>query len=80
MTDKATISAPTPRPQGVKVTATSVTSRKVHHSLVELHVEGAVPVQATVHTGGGSQPAPKAVAAPVAAAAVDSNEKVLRLR
>ena len=78
MTDKATISVPTPKGGKVLKTHGNVGDvAKVHHSLVDFDVEGAVPVQATVHTGGGSQPAPKAVAAPAAAAAVDSNEKVL---
>ncbi len=78
MTDKATISVPTPKGGKVLKTHGNVGDvAKVHHPLVDFDVEGAVPVQATVHTGGSSQPAPKAVAAPVAAAAVDSNEKVL---
>lgn len=79
MTDKATISVPTPK--GGKVVRTHGKEgdvAKVHHPLVDFEVEGAVPAQATVHTGGASAPAPKPAPAPIAqAAAPVSNDKVL---
>ncbi|MBM4780998.1 MAG: 2-oxo acid dehydrogenase subunit E2 [Archangiaceae bacterium] len=77
MTDKATISVPTPKGGKVLKTHGAVGEvAKVHHPLVDFEVEGAVPTQAAVHTGGGAVAAPKA--APVAAAAAPiSNEKVL---
>jgi pyruvate dehydrogenase E2 component (dihydrolipoamide acetyltransferase) len=87
MTDKATISVPTPK--GGKVLRTHGKEgdvAKVHHPLVDFEVEGAVPVQAAPHTGGAAQPAPpkpapapaRPAAAPVAVAAAPvDNDKVL---
>ncbi|MDX2015234.1 MAG: dihydrolipoamide acetyltransferase family protein [Myxococcaceae bacterium] len=84
MTDKATISVPTPK--GGKVVKTHGKEgeiAKVHHPLVDLEVEGAVPVQAAPHTGAPTAPPPKpqpvaAVTAPAAPAqAAVSAEKVL---
>lgn len=77
MTDKATISVPTPK--GGKVLKTHGKEgdiAKVHHPLVDLEIEGAAPVQAVVHTGGPSAPPPKpAVAVP--APSTPPAEKVL---
>jgi pyruvate dehydrogenase E2 component (dihydrolipoamide acetyltransferase) len=80
MTDKATISVPTPK--GGKVLKTHGKEgdiAKVHHPLVDLEIEGAAPVQAVVHTGGPSAPPPKPAVAVVVAAAASSPpaEKVL---
>jgi pyruvate dehydrogenase E2 component (dihydrolipoamide acetyltransferase) len=77
MTDKATISVPTPK--GGKVLKTHGKEgdiAKVHHPLVDLEIEGAAPVQAVVHTGGASAPPPKPAVA-VAAASTPPAEKVL---
>jgi pyruvate dehydrogenase E2 component (dihydrolipoamide acetyltransferase) len=84
MTDKATISVPTPKGGRVlKTHGQEGEIAKVHHALVDLEVDGAAPVQSAPHTGA---PAPKpasavaaasvAVSAPSAALAV-SAEKVL---
>jgi pyruvate dehydrogenase E2 component (dihydrolipoamide acetyltransferase) len=80
MTDKATVSVPTPR--GGKVLQTHGKEgevAKVHHLLVTLEVEGAVPAAAPGH--GAAAHAPAAAAAPTtptaAAPARPANEKVL---
>ncbi|MBE2252576.1 MAG: 2-oxo acid dehydrogenase subunit E2 [Myxococcus sp.] len=78
MTDKATISVPTPKGGKVLKTHGNVGDvAKVHHPLVDFDVEGAVPTQATVHTGGGQPAAKAAPATPAAAAATAAGEKVL---
>lgn len=76
MTDKATISVPTPKGGKVLKTHGQVGGiAKVHHPLVDLEVDGAVPVQAAPHTGQGGPP-PKVVTpvAPAQAAAVTSDK------
>jgi pyruvate dehydrogenase E2 component (dihydrolipoamide acetyltransferase) len=80
MTDKATISVPTPRAGKVlKTHGKEGDIAKVHHPLVDLEIEGTAPVQAVVHTGGPSAPPPKPAVAVVVAAAASSPpaEKVL---
>jgi pyruvate dehydrogenase E2 component (dihydrolipoamide acetyltransferase) len=80
MTDKATISVPTPKGGTVlKTHGKEGEIAKVHHPLVDLEVSGAVPVQAAPHTGGPvAAPLPKPAAAPApSASAPVSAEKVL---
>jgi pyruvate dehydrogenase E2 component (dihydrolipoamide acetyltransferase) len=70
MTDKATISVPTPKGgRVVKTHGKEGEIAKVHHPLVDLEVEGAVPVQAAPHTGAAAPP-PKPQPATVPAAGV----------
>jgi pyruvate dehydrogenase E2 component (dihydrolipoamide acetyltransferase) len=80
MTDKATISVPTPKGGTVvKTHGKEGEIAKVHHPLVDLEVLGAVPVQAAPHTGGPvAVPPPKPPVAPAPSASASlSAEKVL---
>jgi pyruvate dehydrogenase E2 component (dihydrolipoamide acetyltransferase) len=76
MTDKATIGVPTPK--GGTVVRTHGKEgeiARVHHPLVDFEVEGAVPVQATVHTSAGAAAAAKPAPAPAAVSA--ASDKIL---
>lgn len=76
MTDKATISVPTPAAGKVlKTHGQEGDIAKVHHPLVDIDVQGAAPTQAVVHTGASAPVAPPKAA--VAAKAPVSQEKVL---
>jgi pyruvate dehydrogenase E2 component (dihydrolipoamide acetyltransferase) len=78
MTDKATISVPTPKSGRVIKTHGNVGDvAKVHHPLVDFDVEGPVPEQATVHTGEGQPARGKPAVAPATAPRGDLSEKVL---
>jgi pyruvate dehydrogenase E2 component (dihydrolipoamide acetyltransferase) len=69
MTDKATVTVPTPKAGRVlQVHVKEGDMAKVHHPLVSLDIEGAAPVQAGGH-GAHAAPAAAATPAPVAAAA-----------
>lgn len=73
MTDKATISVPTPKAGKVLKTHGAIGGvAKVHHVLVDLEVDGAVPAQAAAHVVAPVSAVPKA---PVTAAM--TTEKVL---
>ncbi|XXF75131.1 dihydrolipoamide acetyltransferase family protein [Myxococcaceae bacterium GXIMD 01537] len=78
MTDKATVTVPSPKAgRVVKVHGKEGDVAKVHQALVTLDIEGAAPVQAGGHASHGAAPAPAAKAEPVAASAaakVDSSK------
>ncbi len=75
MTDKATVSVPSPvAGKVIKTYGAEGEIAKVHNRLADIEVAGAAPKQPNAHTAAAAVEAPKA-AAPVAAA--KSNEKVL---
>src|SRR6516162_7007199 len=82
MTDKATVTIPSPKKGRVISTHGSEGEMaKVHHPLVTLDIEGAAPAQAPAH-GAEAPRAPAAAAAPtaqgaLAAVAQASDQKVL---
>jgi pyruvate dehydrogenase E2 component (dihydrolipoamide acetyltransferase) len=75
MTDKATVTVPSPKAGRVlKVHGKEGDMAKVHQLLVTLEIEGAAPVQAGGHGAHGAAAAPApAAAAPMAAAPAASN-------
>lgn len=74
MTDKATVTIPSPKKGRVlKTYGAEGSIAKVHHPLVQLELDGAAPVPAKAEPANGHAPAP--LAAPVVAAA--SSSKVL---
>lgn len=69
MTDKATVTVPSPKAgRVVKTHGKEGEMAKVHQLLVTMEIEGAVPAQAAGHGAAASAPAPAAGAAPMAAA------------
>jgi pyruvate dehydrogenase E2 component (dihydrolipoamide acetyltransferase) len=79
MTDKATVTVPSPKAGRVlKVHGKEGEVAKVHHPLVTLEIEGAAPVQAASHGAAHAPAAPAAQAQAVQAAANGKSEaKVL---